>query len=439
MNLSADGRHRHVNSSRSKLLWAAYASFLLCWSLNSYILLINWWQEGNLLTRKINGRPYIADFVDYYAAGQFGLSAKQTGINIYDPKVQAAAVARLTAPVVAEIPFYLQYPPLFFVLCTPLTFLPLKWSWIFWNLSGVICLLAVVLGTTGRHLSSRLSRALTVAAVACSYPVWLTFELGQTSLFFLAGMALFWWLLGQRRYWTAGLATFLLMIKIQYLPFAIICGVVLGRFRYTCGCLIAACVAVLISILFLGWDNCLEWTRIISHAETTAQYSGVAAQHQQNLRGILCLLLGGDTRLTQIIAAAGCLFSAAAVGFFWTKPFAHLSKRTSWSFAICATLSTIIMLLFSVHTHTQDYCLLVLPGLWLYLAAAEQDATQDKKHQILRTLILAFPPASWLLFLLGTLPAFPTQPFAIYALCLAASTWWIWLSPTAASPHNEKD
>lgn len=426
-----------VSESTRRLLWAAYAALMICWSLNAYGLISTWIREDTLFARKLDGKPCVSDFVLYYEAAQLGLSARNSKINIYDPKIQTEAVAKLTAPVVPEMPFFMQYPPLFFALCIPFAFFPLVWSWLLWSIAGLTSLLLAIQSIASKSLKGF---GLVFAIFSCiaSYPVWLTVELGQTSLFLVASMALFFLLLKDRRYFEAGLASFLLMVKVQYFPFLLVAALAVGRLRFAAGALIALIVAVVVSVFVLGWENCLEWPRVILHAETTAQFGGVSPEHQQNVRGILTLLLSQDTGAGRIVALVSFVLAVVSVAYLWTKPYSALCLRTAWAFQLSASITILTMLVFSLHTHIQDFVLLVIPFIWLWKAADDQKLVSLRQRRILKALVLAYPVLSWIFYLLRFVPAFPLQPFAMFALTLLFRLLSIsfWQRPKPETPEH---
>ncbi|MGL1617820.1 hypothetical protein ACSTHL_23420, partial [Vibrio parahaemolyticus] len=59
--------------------------------------------------------------------------------------VQAAGIAKLMAPVVPTTKFYSHYPPLLFVFSIPFGFLPMLWSYVAWNLVGMVAMLLATL------------------------------------------------------------------------------------------------------------------------------------------------------------------------------------------------------------------------------------------------------------------------------------------------------
>lgn len=433
-----------------KRLWVAYFAFFLCWGINSYMLVYKLFNDHELFARVMGGRPYISDFVNHYTAGVLGQRAQREHINIYDVDVQTKESAKVIAPIVAEMPFYLQYPPTLFVFCIPFAFLPPNYAWLTWSVLGFVSVLASVYALFHTESKTRFALAFAIVAVLGSFPMWLSIELGQTSLFLFAALSAFWILLKEERPFAAGLASLFLLVKVQYLPFIVACGIAIGRVRYAAGFLIASAVAAAVCIAILGWDNCIEWPKVLLHAETNRRFSGVEPQGQQNIRGILFWVMGGDTHLVGTIVATLCILSAGALGFLWWKVKPNLANTSRWSFNVCAALSTMAMLLFSVHTHSQDYLLFTLPCLWLWVATDEfvdgtntgqesdqnleqegpKNAERKKKLALtIRRMILLYPFVSWIFFLLRLVP-FTTmvQWFACYLIMLALCAFRLWFS-----------
>lgn len=423
-------------------LWVAYIAFFVCWSLQSYSLVFRMLNDHELFAREMNGRPYISDFVSFYTSGVLGHRALKERINIYDPDVQSAEFARIVAPVVAELPFFVQSPPTLFVFCMPIALLPTNTAWLTWATLGFTGAIASVYAVFHKDARSRFSLAFAIIATLGSFPMWVSIQLGQTSLFQFAALTAFWLLLMKKRNLAAGLASIFLLVKVQYLPFIVACGLATGKLRYAAGLAIATAVAAVVSILVVGWDNCVEWPRIILHAETTTRFSGVEPYVQQNIRGMLFFIMGGDTPVVHKIVFALCFITAAALVFLWLK-MPHVSQKLTTSasetssgfersFQVCAAISTMVMLIFSPHTHAHDYLLFTLPCLWLWTATQEfldeGASNSDKKLAIMiRRLILAYPCLSWLFFLLRLVPITNmVQWFAGYLLILLGLTLRLW-------------
>ncbi len=412
-----------------KRLWFAYFVALLCWTINGYVLLFSWLNEGTLFARVMGGHPYVSDFVNLYDGGILGLQGKS--VKIYDYNVQAELMKKTLAPIVPELPFYLQAPPIFFVCCIPLAFLSLAGAW---ELFCAVALAALIwaifeLCKSRPDFSTTFRRAFAVISVLASFPAWIALRLGNNGVLLVPGLTIFFSLLKSKKYFAAGLASALLMVKVQYLPTVMIIGFVLGRWRYLAGAAIAGLLVCLLSVLVVGADNVVDWVRVLLHAETTQKFSGVEPEMMQNIRGMIVAITNNtDTSFGRITAGLAFIASVFAVGFMWFKSYPNLEKRTAWAFEICAALSTLSMIIFSVHTHTQDYVCMAIAGIFLYSSCLEPGETvMDIRKQRLRNVLLIYPFLSWLFFIGKQLFFFlPVQPFVTFAIALAIYSINIW-------------
>ena len=407
-------------------LWFAYFAGLVLWSCHSYFLLFTLMQENNLLAMRLDGRPYTSDFVNVYNAGVLG--RKGAAVNIYDANLQASLAEKVVAPVVPEIPFYLQAPPNFFVLCIPLSYFSPHIAWIVYCALGLALNLLAMGFLAWKYFNDSFSRAFVLVSTFASFPTWIGVRLGNSSLYLLPPLVLFWWLLKQKRYFAAGLATGLLLVKVQYLPFIGLIGLSIGGLRYLAGAVASGLVVVGLTTAVLGWDNVIEWPRVILHAEGSSAYSGVSADKMQNLRGMIAVLTQHiDLPASRTAASVMCLVSAIGLAWCWRKPFRELAARSTFGFEVCAALSTILMLIFSIHTHFQDYILMLIASLWIYVAAKRDDLVPETKRRWLCALAISFPGVSWALFILSQLPFLPFQPlstFAVFVVGCVISTWF---------------
>ena len=418
MTFSADTKRR---------LWFAFLVTLVCWSINAYGLVFLWLAQGTLFARVMNGHPYISDFVNAYDAGVLARDGHKQ--RIYDFNVQDNLSRKTIAPVVPELPFYSQLPPIYYVYCIPLAFFNLAGAWLLFcagGLSASFFALKAVIKSCG-IFDSGFKKAFVYVAAISTFPVWMGVELGNTSIYLLPCLTLFLLLLKAKKYFWAGLATMLLMVKVQYLPIVFVIGFVLGRLRFLQGAAIAALAATLISTLVLGWDNVVDWPRILIFAETTNNYSGVEPENMQNIRGMLVAFTHQDSSWGKAVAAGFFLSSIASVGFLWWKSYPKLAARNNWAFEICAALSILMMVIFSIHTHYQDYILMALAGTFLYAScepAPDDNSSLQKKR--LRAWLLAYPMLSWTFFIVKQINVLPIQPFAVFAICIACYVYYIW-------------
>ncbi|HEY9734308.1 MAG TPA: glycosyltransferase family 87 protein [Drouetiella sp.] len=423
-----------LSLANQKRLWFAYFVAMICWSSSAYYLISTWASEGTLFSRTFEGKPYVLDYLLFYEDEYLAIHAKSDHINIYDQDTQAAGIAKLMAPVVPTTKFYSHYPPLLFVFSIPFGFLPMLWSYVAWNLAGMAALLLSTLPFAYRRFGKTFPFFMVAAAVVTSFPVWNCFELGQSSFFLVGGIALFFALLKRQKYFLAGLSTLCLLIKVQYLPVMVLIGLIMGRVKFVLGGIFSALLAVAICVFTLGWDNCLEWPKVVLHGETNSSNIGlIAPAMMQNIRGILNLVVGDDTSTVRMISAGLCIITILLIGYLWTAPYKKLQATTNYAFEVLSAISMMIMLLFSVHTHAHDYCVFVCSCVWLYVAVL--DLPQSKLVSWLKFLLVGFPIFGWLLFVAQ--PIFQhilkLQPLAVYLAAVLGLALAVWFGKNAVA------
>lgn len=402
------------------LLWFAYLVALIVWGGLAYLEIGRLLSQGRLFALSIDGRPYVADFVIYYNAALLSQASTAGDINIYDPLVQASFVAKLISPVAAELPFYLQYPPYFFALMRPLAGVGLTVAWLVWSSLGLVAVLFGIHLVARGRLRSGFERLFLLAACLASYPAWLSFKLGQTSIFLFTLVAGFWCLMRARRYFLAGAVIGLAVVKLQYALILLVVGLVAGRLAFLGGFAATTAVHMLASIGMLGWANVAAYPAALLRGETSSGVSGVHGELMQNLRGELVLLVGADNRMVHLISLAALAVVALLVALLWLYVARRKAISDNFSFDLCSSLTTLALLASSPHTHVQDYLLAVVPCAWLYALSKNADHGSGK-IKILRGLIIAFPVLSWVFYFAR--PVFMLlriQPFFLWALAMIA-------------------
>ncbi len=416
---------------------------LFSWGVLCYAKLGEFMYKGTLFARLIDGRPYVSDFTNVYNAG---VLAKEclTGekLDIYDIKVQSEHFNKLIAPIVPEQPFYLQYPPYFFLLTMPLSLVPMNLAWIVWNLLGAgLSLLG--LNRLAKQLGMEaLERKKLLAFFMSSYPAWLTVELGQTSFFLLAAATFFISFLKEHRFIAAGLSASILMVKLQYAPMFFLIGVIFGRLKFALTLGLALAILIGLSAFVLGWNTIVNYPHSLISGETGTAVSGVSAFMMQNIRGEMVLFFREDSGTLKKIVVG--LFGIASVFSAWqlftaakeqtasadtsavhshaesdANSDANHSSRVSPNpddsqrridYAIA--LALIIALIASPHTHVQDYVLLALPAVLILGNIDSKDAAGRR----IRAMFVNFVPLSWLFFYV--------QPLALMIYAQLTFLYW---------------
>lgn len=407
------------NEKTGKLIQFALLCGLFTWSLLAYAKLGEFMYKGELFARSIDNRPYVSDFANHYNAGVLARKCLDKKVEIYNIDVQNNSLKELIAPVVPEQPFYLQYPPYFFILTLPMSFMNMNIAWLVWNVFGLTLSIFGLWKLTSlfdsswasSNESARLRKAVFLALCLSSFPAWLSVEIGQTSLYLLAAASFFLYFLLQKRSLQAGLISAFLMVKLQYAPVFFLIGLILGKSKFLIGWLSSLCILVLLSFAILGPENVISYPQHLLSGETSSEVSGVSAFMMQNLRGELVLFFRGDNAAVKVstLIIFGC---ATLVSALLVRKFAGTPRALPASLAI----AIMIALLTSPHTHSQDYLILSVAAALLCPALYAASSTASAR---LYGLFFVFPFVSWLFFYIQPFLALAfIQPFFCYVLVM---------------------
>src|SRR3981081_2148931 len=167
----------------SRKILTAYLIVLGAAGLVLYFHLFGLLQSGRLFPIAIGGQIYFSDFVSFYSASALAHQTLPDAQSIYDPQVQADAVAKVVAPHVPSTGINLvYYPPFFYPLISPLAYVGLTQAWMIWCLIGLACLLCSFKFLLRDAPISKIAKAAIVVGALVAYPTWFSFRIGQTSL-----------------------------------------------------------------------------------------------------------------------------------------------------------------------------------------------------------------------------------------------------------------
>ncbi|MBS1998792.1 MAG: DUF2029 domain-containing protein, partial [Cyanobacteria bacterium SZAS LIN-2] len=276
-------------------LWFGFVVFLILWTGCVYTELFRMQGVHKLFAFNLNDdpkQPVISDFVNVYNSACLAAAAQKERIDIYSPALQAEYSLKLTAPIKPEQPFYLQYPPMLFALVRPLALFDMFGAWVVWCSLGVLGIaastVALVRATSARVTTAATGKTLfgvgaftmvfAIAATLASFPSWYSVRLGQTSLLLVPGLAAFWVCCLKRRYFLAGLASGVVLVKLQYLPPVFIAGALVGAWKFLGGFSVIGVLLLVLSIAIVGMDNVMRFPQALLKGESSQGVSGVAAE-----------------------------------------------------------------------------------------------------------------------------------------------------------------
>ncbi len=326
-------------------------------------LLLQLLWHGLLLAQTAGAQEFLKD-IDFriiYTAGQI---AREGDWNaIYDLERQHRTQEQITGRALEQadvLPF--NHPPTLLPLQWLIAFLPYSTAYLLW--AGVLAFFSLLNGGLVWRLARgadwpALPAALLAAQAFLFYPVWVSINKGQDTLFALIGLTIL--LLGlqagQER--LSGLGLALLTLRPQFaMPLAV---PFLFRQRqiewWFAG---FAALLVIYSVLMVGWKGVTDFLHLLA---LTSSGETVLIHHADmyNLKGLLLRLLPAMS----IEAASGISWAAfalvlAILCWWWARAeqigFPHVSLAVSLS------------LFASPHLHYHDVSFLLIPTLGLLLA-----------------------------------------------------------------------
>jgi alpha-1,2-mannosyltransferase len=345
--------------------------------------------------------PDAVSFVAFYAAGQ--LTAEGQPKLVYSEVIQHEAEEALTHPGVRYIPFL--YPPVYLLVCSPLTVLPIFFSFIAFDIITLLMFLSVV-----RRILGETGYGWLLPALAFPPTIW-TLGYGQNS-FLTAALIGAGTLLIDRRPFLAGLLFGMLCYKPHFallIPVAFIAG---RRWPAFFGAAISVSIIVGVSLLVLGLDTWQAYFRsffgsaatydlAVEHANIFASISPVAAAR---LFGVSAV----DARYVQAAATLSAVF---LVGWVW---------RINATLATRAAVLAASALIAAPYGLLYDLVIAAIAGAWLVRAGRETGFFTWEKSTL--AMVYLLPLFAFQTALLSRLPIVPL-PGALLVLVCAYRAW----------------
>ncbi len=245
--------------------------------------------------------------------------------------------------------------------------------------------------------------------VLAVYPTWLVLTTSPALLAAPLAICAFWLLNRRKLYFLAGLLTALCVFRIDWLPFLLGPGLILGGLQFLGGFAIAA-AGTYFGAQMLHQPLDLATLMALSG-------SAVPTQALQNFSAMLVLILGENSSNLQIGTIAIYIVSLVSSTELWWR--LHHMPDTENKFLKKCAATTLIMLTAGIHTTVQDYIALVPVIVWLWLATADDT---EGTGGLVRKVIIAYPILTWLYFGLQTaFPAFNAPVYFVWAVVLSVT------------------
>jgi Glycosyltransferase family 87 len=368
---------------------------------------------------------YFFDFSKYYICGK--MAASEDRLNVYDAAVQGRYLVQYGGVDKSRPVEYIQYPPIDFPLMLPLAKLEISKAFNLFFLGSLTLAFLATIMLSGSELSAspesdklkgkaRIKRiAFLWLAIAGSLPLFRAFSLGQTSLFTMAMVAVYFaGLLGSSQL-LAGMALALTAIKPQYTIFLVIPALACRRTKLLLTAFCTEFVLVALAASTIGIKNILDYPQIVLHADQSQKLAGVFAAQMVNWRALLCTMMNEQAAMKT--SSALCLAALAALAWLWWRLMPKnddQSQKPALEKLLVLTILTCLTT--SPHTHLYDCLLLAVAALIntpFSLAKAISNQS-DSAQRLLSVMLLLYPAMGWVLIYWPFGPeAKATLPFAV--------------------------
>jgi hypothetical protein len=277
-----------------------------------------------------------------------------------------------------------NYPPLFYLLMRPWTWLPFHASAIAWLLMSQACLVGAV------ALCIRCARTLSLVRLATALFVVLNFQpiqenlaVGNSNMVLLLLMTAAWWGLHTGFVWLAACAMAIAVhIKVQYLVMLPLLWW-MGQRRASAYATLLAGAGIGVGLFFLGEGHYRAYGQVL----LSSPDSLVSWTENLSLRAILHRACDGLEGGRLLADGLWIMSSAAVLGLCaWAVPrsTASGSRALDWAFS----LGFVAMLLLSPVTEEHHMVVLLLPLMLLLLSEPDEGGSSGEGVLLLVSVLL---------------------------------------------------
>lgn len=364
-------------------------------------------------------KGYLKDFLTFYSASHVAYHSFTTHESVYNPDMHLQFANAALAGQAEEIThtFTLQYPPLVYAYLMPLAHFSLQQAFVAFNAVSLITVILSGLLLREMTESTVLQTVLICVGALASFPFLVNFEAGQFGLMMLLALTAFWYFLQEKRYLAAAATISFAFVKLQFLPYACIAGLILGGRKFFAG-LLAAYVAVgAICIALFGSDSIVAYPITLLSQESKGL---VKEAHMDNIRGQL-IAFTGNQHVSLIIAVICFLAALGVTAYLWQVWYKRNSEHPG-AFEGCAAITTLLMPITALHSFSYDYTFYMIPVfmilMWLRLHRENLILRTTKK--VFLTIFFLLPAASWVFLLAFVDDSAPIpRGMPLLGLCMA--------------------
>ncbi len=215
-------------------------------------------------------------------------------------------------------------------------------------------------------------KILSILLLSSLFSLYLTFKLGNHSLFVLLSILGCYYSLKKGSEFSAGAWLALGTIKPQLILMPVIMLMIGKNWRALSGFFLTVFPFMLISVYMLGWKIWLEYFNLLDEISGYMDFMGFYPSAMYNLKAVLYSVLGSqyDSEIL-FVSSLGLFFAMAVTSFLWYNKFNIRSADFELRFA----LTILIGLFFSPHLYGHDFVLFFVPLILLVIYAGNNRAS----------------------------------------------------------------
>jgi hypothetical protein len=293
-------------------------------------------------------------------------------------------------------------PPIVIPFVALLSLLGLNFAYTIWCLlnAGLLLLgIWLILSTREIRTNKLIMLGVIFAGALISVPGATNAAEGQAAGIICGLIAIFFWAFQKKRHIICGITLGLIIFKFQYLPFLLVPVLIERRWKTFFFMTITDLLLLAATILAIGLPNVLSYPAFVLKIETDPNYIGlIDPTSMTNLKGLTDALYPALGLRFSFVLLGAALICLAKIWFD--------SKERKDVFPWAVSLTVIVALMFSPHTHNYDNILLVIPFLYAcpYLSLAESFEVKPFAVKLWNVLLVSMPVLTWACKFMDTNP-----------------------------------
>jgi len=347
-----------------------------------------------------NPVKFYEDFCRYYMIGKLGTGPNR--LSFYDLQIQAQTLIDFWGGPKFPTSLAFNTPPIVIPFVAILALFDLQPAYVIWCLvnTGLLLLgICLILSTRSVNQNKSIMIAVIFAGVLASVPGATNTAEGQAAGIICGLIAIFFWAFQQKRHILCGVILGLITFKFQYLPFLVVPVLVAQRWKTFALMVLTDLLLLGATTLAIGVPNIFSYPAFVLKIESDPNFIGlIDPTSMTNLKGLIEALYPAVGLKFSFVLLIVAMLALAKI---WSDT-ANRNDAFPWA----VSLTVVVALMFSPHTHNYDNILLVIPFLYAcpYLTLAESFAVKSLPLKLWNVILILLPALTWALRFMDTNP-----------------------------------